>query len=495
VAIILVASLSFLLGLIALHGMFAWERRASAPVLVWTFTYFAPQHLAFGFGGLLVALFGQDWTYATLQGNFYYADGLVRFALAHLLALWAGVAGLAAAIMLQRFRLGRPPTTARTRSQEVRHGTLGISDALLQKICWASLGVHAGLIGLQYLWAFYPAAPLVRYWVDALARDAAPATFFLWGIWLAKARRGRVLFASYLCLYSLVVLATSGRGPILQAVLLFSLGYLIGPGRRQLRPRAIGAAVLLALALVWLFVGSGEVIRITGARGGTELSNLRSRIALLIEGWRSIPDQSGLFTYVAGRVGTRLVETYSFDVVARTPEWVPYSGWIAEDWDTLRYGWLPVFLFPSLPPPENDGPAIFRAYGVYFPPGETPGGIPVTVLADSFRRFGWSGVAAVHFGVAVLLGGLSAQLARRRFSAQRLLFVGAVMTIVSNLYTTTVLSLIVAMPRRLLIALFYSVALSWSSRLRLRARSGPDANRAATRRHAEIAAKGASDRV
>src|SRR3989344_1758941 len=99
---ILISLVSFFLGLIPLWQMYIWERSGSVPLARFTLVYFSIQHIAFGVGGSLIAIFDQNYTYLTLYGYFPYADGLARLQLINLISLYAALAGMWAIIAGRR---------------------------------------------------------------------------------------------------------------------------------------------------------------------------------------------------------------------------------------------------------------------------------------------------------------------------------------------------------------------------------------------------------
>src|SRR5437870_11558371 len=131
-----VSLVSFTAGMYLLHRMFVVERRSGIHRLPMVFTYFFSQHIAFGFGGLLIVLIDPDATYVTGHGVFSYADGVFWLQIANGLALAAGYLGLICAEKTGRLASSVRGALVKPTGREDSAGLAFGSDRLLWAICW-----------------------------------------------------------------------------------------------------------------------------------------------------------------------------------------------------------------------------------------------------------------------------------------------------------------------------------------------------------------------
>lgn len=463
---ILVSLTSFLLGLIPLWQMFIWGRSEGSLLTRLTFGYFLIQHITFGFGGLLIAIFDQDYFYLTMYEYLPYADGLFRLQLINLISLYAGLAGMWAIIVYRRstsMSLQRCPSNFRSDC----HGTVMKNhEKLLRMICYVSLVFHAIIVSLQW-YATYTGmsdTSIFRYLIQIGAK-VAPATFFFLGIWWPYGRRERWIFLTYILVYGLLQFATGGRAPILYAVFMFFLGLLIVSPRWFIHPRRLAVTAIVVVLVPWLAVQSEDIRLLYHSREPQDLGDWAGRMTMLVgtkqmgteDSGATLPDPETLDRTIF-RFGARITELAALDIVARTPERFPYWGWSETDWLTLGTGWLPAFFFPDLPKDENTGILFLRQYGWAVDP-EMGHAMPVTLLADSWRRFGWPGVIAVHFFLAAFLTAISI-LMGRRLSTQAIVLSGALFYIFTFSYTDDISTLVTSLPRKLLVAMAYTALIS-----------------------------------
>jgi len=463
---ILVSLISFLLGLIPLWQMFIWERSEGTPLTRFTFVYFLIQHIAFGFGGFLIAIFDQDSSYLSLHGYFPYADGLARLQLINLISLYAALAGMWAIIAGRRF-IGASLHGCPSILRRDHHGAMVENhEQLLRRICYVSLVFHAIIVSLQW-YATYTGISdtgISRYLIQIGAK-VAPATFFFLGIWWPHGRRGRWIFATYILVYGLMQLASGGRAPILYGVFMFFAGLLIVSPRWFMHPRRLVVVAIAAVLIPWLAVQSEDIRLLYHSRVPQDLGDWARNMTTLVgpkqigvEGTGNISPGPETLDRTLFRFGARITELAALDIVARTPEEFPYWGWSETDWLMLGTGWLPAFLFPDLPKDEDSGVLFLRHYGWAVDP-EHGHAMPVTLLADSWRRFGWPGVITVHFFWAAFLTTIS-MLMGRRLSMQVIVLSGALLYIFTFSYTDDIFILATSMPRKVVVALAYATLIS-----------------------------------
>jgi len=455
------------LGLVPLRLMYRWEQKRGAPLTRFTFIYFALQYGVFTCGGTLLALFHEGRTYLTLFGYFPVADGIARLQLINVVSLYAALAGTA----LIMFRPA-PAAKRHTNRDDVAETKALFpesrsSELTLRAICYVSLAVHCITIGVQWYGVFGTMPPVLRYLVQ-IAAKTAPATFFFQGLWWLNAGKGRSLIALYGCTYGILQLAAGGRAPILYAAIMFIVGLFSRAPRWIVRPRRILLFAGLASIVPYLSVRSEDIRLLYSSREPVGLADWSRRIINLLGPRQVIQDSSGVSVAESDggtifRFASRVTELSALDVVARTPEQLPFWGWTEIDWENLRIGWLPSFIFPDRPDDENAGVLYLRAYGWAVDP-EGGHAMPATILGDSWRRFGWTGVIIANFVWGAFLAIVSTLL-RRRMSISVIAFSGAVFYIFTFAYTDDITTLITAMPRRILSALLYAVVITVGCRL------------------------------
>ena len=449
--------------------MFIWGRAEGMPLTRFTFMYFLIQHIAFSFGGSLVAIFDQDNSYLTLNGYLPYADGLARLQLINLVSLYAALAGMWAIITSRRIigaSLHRCPSSLR----HDHHSAMPASqEQSLRMVCYASLVFHMLIVSSQWYFTYSgtPTTDISRYLIQIGAK-AAPATFLFLALWWPHGHRERWIFATYFLVYGLLQLATGGRAPVLYAGFLFFAGLLVASPRWLMRPRLLVVAAVAAALISWLAVQSEDIRLLYQSREPAGLGDLSQRVIMLVGPKRIGVDDSGAVLHnpetldrTLFRFGARITELSVLDVVARTPEEFPYWGWSEADWLKLGSGWLPAFLIPDLPKDENSGVLFLRHYGWAVDP-ERGHSMPVTLLADSWRRFGWLGVIVVHFFLAAFLATTSILMTfmARRLGIQAIVMSGVLLYVLTFSYTEDILTWVTSLPRKVVAALAYTVLIS-----------------------------------
>jgi hypothetical protein len=460
---ILISLISLLLGLIPLWKMFIWGRAEGTPLTSFTFMYFLIQHIAFGFGGSLIAIFDHDYSYLTIYEYLPYAAGLFRLQLINLISLYAALAGMWAIITGRRIinaSLHRCPSSLR---RDHLWPMTGNYAQLLRRICYVSLVFHAIIISLQW-YAVYNAIPDIPRYLIQIGAKVAPATFLFMGLWWIHGRRERWIFATYILVYGFIQMATGGRAPFLYAVFMFFTGLLIASPRWFIHSRRL-VVVIAVVTVPWLAVQSEDIRLLYRSREPQDLGDWARRMTMLVGSKQMGVEDSGVVApdpetldRTLFRFGSRINELAALDIVARTPEEFPYWGWSEPDWLMLRTGWLPAFLLTDIPKDENSGVLFLRHYGWAVDP-ERGHSMPVTLLADSWRRFGCAGVIVVHFFWAAFLTTISI-LMRRRLSIQIIVLSGALLYIFTFSYTNDMVTLVTSLPRKLVVALAYTALIS-----------------------------------
>ncbi|MCR4348022.1 MAG: hypothetical protein NUV55_12605 [Sulfuricaulis sp.] len=463
---IVVALISFFLGLIPLWQMYIWERSGGVPLARFTLVYFSIQHIAFGVGGSLIAIFDQNYTYLTLYGYFPYADGLARLQLINLIALYAALAGMWAIIVGRRTIGASLPGCSSGHLHDHLSAMPASQVQSLRMVCYVSLVFHMLIVSSQWYFTYSgtPTTDISRYLIQIGAK-VAPVTFFILGLWWPHGHRERWIFVTYFLVYGILQLATGGRAPVLFAEFMFYAGLLMASPKWLMHPRRFVVAAIVALLIPWLAVKSEDVRLLYHSRVPAGVGDMYQRVVTLVGPKQIGVDDSGAVLYnpetlgrTIFRFGARITELSALDIVARTPEKFPYWSWSEADWLKLGWGWLPAFLIPDLPKDENSGVLFLRHYGWAVDP-ERGHSMPVTLLADSWRRFGWPGVIAVHFFLAAFLTTIST-LMSRRFSVQMIVLSSALLYILTISYTDDILTWVTSLPRKAVVVLAYTALIS-----------------------------------
>ena len=291
---ILISLVSFFLGLIPLWQMYILERSGSVPLARFTLVYFSIQHIAFGVGGSLIAIFDQNYTYLTLYGYFPYADGLARLQLINLISLYAALAGMWA-IIAGRRTIG---ASLHGCSSGHLHDHLSAMPASqeqsLRMVCYASLLFHMLIVSSQWYFTYSgtPTTDISRYLIQIGAK-VSPVTFFILGLWWPHGHRERWIFATHFLVYGILQLATGGRAPILYAEFMFYAGILMTSPSWLMQPRRSVVAVIFALLIPWLAVKSEDVRLLYHSRIPSGPGDMYQRVITLVGPKQIGVDDSG----------------------------------------------------------------------------------------------------------------------------------------------------------------------------------------------------------
>jgi len=445
---------SFLLGLFALRRIYVLERSAASSPLQLAFVYFLPQHIAFSFAVLLMAVFDQGYSYLTLHGSFSFMDGVVRLQLVNLVSLYAGLVGVRIAV------IGRQPANRRQNilppSEESGLPSkvlTGENRALWIRVCYISLAFHAFITGLQWYDAYNGLPTMLIYPIQVLA-PIVLATFYFWGRWWPQAGHERLVFITYVSVFGLVQLVSGGRGTFLAGVLLFAIGYLQVRDWR-LRRHELAVIAVCAVLLLWLITISENVRLLNPGRRPADMAEWLTRGGQLLGGVGSSGQGVESFSYAVFRSAASMTSFSPLDVVARTPEDISYAGWSEDDWYLLFKGLLPEFGMSQVVTAGNKGPIDLGEYGWLSDP-RYGNAAPMTFLADSWRRFGIFGVIVAHFVWAMLLARFSLLVGQRGFSIYRLIFGGSLIAVTYHFFLWDILQLGSFLPRRVIVCLIYT---------------------------------------
>ena len=445
---------SFLLGLFALRRIYQMERAAASVLFQLTFVCFFAQHVAFGFAPLLMAIFDQGYTYQNLQGIFLYSDGIVPLEMVNLVSIYAALIGVRIAI------IGRQPANrpqSMLLSDDHNKSTsevLPAQNQALRMICYITLALHAVVFGLQQV-----SLPAILLYLFQVITPMVAATFYFWGLGWRQAGRGRWVFIVYASVFGLTSLSAGGRGYFLIGVLLFFLGYLQAHDWRLPR-RDLAMIALAAVSLLWLITISENIRLLYRSRQPANLQEWMTRGSQLLSGVGLGGQEVESFDYAVFRSAATMTLFSPLDVIARTPQDVPYAGWSEDEWDLLFRGWFPAFGMRDIITAEIKGQLDVRDYGwVVDPTAPNPedrNAAPMTFLADSWRRFGIIGIVVFPFILAVFLTRLSMLVEQSDHSIFRLIFGGSLVALIYYFSLWDILALVSYLPRRLLVCLIYT---------------------------------------
>jgi len=459
-----VAFACFCVGLYPLWVMFLFWRLARSPLSGLVFTYFLAQHIAFGLGGLLVALFDDGYQYVNLQGDFFYADALQRLMIVNAVALYAALAGVLSVGAGRSIFGVRSGSRVSVGKKDILMRTMEKHNKSLRRICFLSLGFHFIIVLFQWYITYQSINPNITYLVQVFAK-VAPATFFFMGLLWPYERRDRKIFLIYILSYCILQLSTGGRAPALYAILMFSIGILYRSPSWFVQKRQVMLIAASLIILPWLAIQSENIRLVTQSRVPEGFKDLVQRLEMLTLDAQTTREDSWGKEYTPSlsnslfRFGARIVEVSALDVFAKTPEEIPYWGWNDKDSTALGQQMLSTKFSRDDIVNGNDGTVmILREYGwAVDPSGGTS--FPLTLLADSWRRFGWLGVIIIHYLWATLLTMIPIFLVWQRAKLLGIVMAGPTLYTFTFLYTSNLVDVLASLPRLLFISGVYAILL------------------------------------
>jgi hypothetical protein len=412
--------------------------------------YFSIQHIAFGFGGALVAVFNIGYGYDNALGSFSYSDGIIPLMTMHTASLYLGLLGA-------WFGASR----ARPGIQESRGKQWGWSE--MAPLCYVSLALH----GLIWIVLLNLKLTGITAYLPAVFSTSANAAFFFWGLAWHRSRM-KPVFIAYVTIFTIIEMIGGGRGNYLFPLLLFGLGYSVSPGGRQIR-FATMLKWVPAMVLVWWSFTITEDLRGQYGRGvPLDVADAIARVTFLAEAPETDTNTNDyLDSYGAAingpfRVGSRLFELSAMNVIQETPASIPFWGFDDEDWSVLLTGLTPLKLNPdaTFNTSETAGVLWLRSYGFTQVDPTLGNSMPATILADSWRRWGWSGVVIAYLLLGCILARLTSVLRLDRAKTFWMLPVtGTVVANYAFIYTLDLIYVISTVPRRIVIILAYAAIL------------------------------------
>ncbi len=390
----------FVQGLFVLR--FAWNLELGGRLAIpFATTFLGIQHIAFGLGGLFVTFFNEGFDYENAQGLFDWAPATTRCLILHGLSMNVSLLGIWLASARLRGNSGHQGGSWRT----------GITWDFVGPLCMVTLAMHGpcwvlpGLITMP---------DPVQYVVQSFA-PCTLGSYLLWGLSWTDCRSKNV-FIAYNIAFVVLMMIEGSRGIFMYPILMFSIGYLISapPGFFRLSP--VLKWMPLILLVFWAFLKTDD-LRTRFARGApTDFADAMERLDFIFgssaddsgadsgRGDGSGREMNGMF-----RIGSRLFELSAADVTARTPEEFPFWGWTDEDTSILLTGFVPLKLNPNATANTSGtaGVLFLQTYGWTQVDPTQGNSMPATVVADSWRRFGWLGVVLTYVILAWVFTKLS----------------------------------------------------------------------------------------
>ncbi|HXJ39834.1 MAG TPA: hypothetical protein VNH18_11185 [Bryobacteraceae bacterium] len=275
------------------------------------------------------------------------------------------------------------------------------------------------------------------------------------------------MFLAYSAAYAILQVIQGNRSYFLLPAVLFAIGRLISGDLRKRIWRPIIRLAPLGLVLMWGIVRSEE-LRVIFERTANSNDTVE-RLQSLSTGQSSavdVTDGSGIRMNAIFRVGSRLFELSATDVISRTPSAIPYWGWEDEDWSVLFSALLPLRFNKdaAIWTSERNYCFFLREYGWYIDPfaetGSSGTSMPATLVADSWRRFGWVGVIVWFVFWGWFLRNVTKLLNPSRRSLLMLIFSGALLSDLPNYYTYDIISLVTILPRRCMVLFAFALGMS-----------------------------------
>lgn len=451
-----VASIVFLQGIFLLKVVWRREMRAGEGSLPFAWTYLAIQHLMFGFGGLLVSFFSQNYIYNNDQGDFSWDQAVLPFLIAHAVSMNVGLLGVMAATRLRGSRRSSAQEYERRTS---RWNVWTWNDTRI--ICYITLALHS-IVWLFIVPIHTKLPDSVNYVAYGLA-ETLNASYIMWGLSWAGCK-SKPLFIVYNVFIVMVSMLMGQRGEALIPLVLFGIGYIVSPAGQRLNWRMAVKwapwALPLMLFCFWISLAA-EDMRHHFTRGSLEgVGDAAARLESMISGNNddiyyavgSGEDLNGPF-----RIGSRLFELSGMDVISRTPSDVPFWGWGPTDTSVLLTGLLPLKLntdatYNSDP---NAGVLFLQTYGWSNVDPSKGNAMPATMVGDSWRRFGWTGIILVYFCVLWVMARVTILFRTSPWRPGLALFSAAMLAYNLTAYDSDMIYLVNSTPRRLLITAVY----------------------------------------
>ena len=410
-------------------------------------TFMGIQHIAFGLGGILVTFFNEGFDYENAQGLFGWAPAVTRFLILHGLSLNISLLGI--------WLAAAPPLGNRV------HQRMPLHWDFLGPLCMVTLSLHGPCWLLPDL---VPMPGPLKYALQSFGQCTLGA-YVLWGLAWRNCRAKKV-FIVYNFFFISLFMIEGHRTVFIFPIFMFALGYLIAAPVGFFKLGSLLRWTPLVLLLFFVFVKTDD-LRTRFTRGApTNFAEAMDRLSFMVgdsvDGSGTaigVGDGSGREMNSMFRIGSRLFELSAADVISRTPEEFPFWGWTEEDTSVLVTGFLPLKLNPDAVA-NTCGTAnvlFLQSYGWTQVDPKQGNSMPATVLADSWRRFGWLGVILTYVVLAWLLTKFTLAGVFIDAGDFKAIFFTAFTCNMVFQYTTDITTLVSATPRRIAVTVAYSL--------------------------------------
>ena len=225
--------------------------------------------------------------------------------------------------------------------------------------------------------------------------EAVPILLYtLLGIsWDKNIAKGAKLFGILIALLVLILtIASGGRGGAVYCMIAFALAYMLSSGGSVIKSAAI-SGIVLSFALVLLcYIG---VVRDSWEFGRQSSILGRVEVIFTAEGF----DEASASSAVSG-VLLRIAEPFGQDVIDQTVATGKFYHF--ENYERLFFMYVPAIIADNQKQTLDDGPEALKNHYGYTSINKFQS-LPITLLADCYRRFGVLGCFVFPFILSVML--------------------------------------------------------------------------------------------
>ena len=310
----------FIHGLAALTAIWRMERSNAHGTIPFAWAFFAVQHLAFGFGALLIVVFDDDYYYGNELGTYAFSGSVLPLLLVQFVAMSMAMLGVWLATGRRSWWVRKPAG--------MFPASTSLSWEVCQVVCIAGLFLHA------LIWIVLPRIQALSAfsYLPLAFGGAVSSTFVIWGLAWPRCRQ-RWIFVTYGSAFAMLQVVQGNRSYFMFPALLFAIGLLLSHGGKW-RLKVAVRMIPIAIVFLYAFLKS-EDIRTVFSRGNpSSAAEAVQRFELLggNDAYTDRLDATGAPMNGPFRIGSRLFELSAADVIAKTPSAVPYWGWTGEDW-------------------------------------------------------------------------------------------------------------------------------------------------------------------
>ncbi len=247
---------------------------------------------------------------------------------------------------------------------------------------WTILSYIGGILTGRALLGKFISPESLLYFTSAFSAVQYLFFFFL-GAYMKEpfiSRRNLLILAT-LVVFGILFALPGGREISLRIIFVFLAGVLFS--HLKLKNFRIIVSFFAVFAVMLIFV-----IGYIRSYGDFTQKNIKERVDLIIEvAKKHEPLYNNEYDNPLYSVFTRIAEPSGQIVIDSTVQGMPYAGFI--NFDRLRYLYTPKFIDKNKPPMDDSSERLFTEYNVPYSEFTSS---PITLLADSFARWGYTGV-------------------------------------------------------------------------------------------------------